>query len=166
MNKPFYKMMINDEKNTIFINLTDEKYKNVLAKVGNIEYDKNTDLVFDMELPQGYEKYYDDEKFTNLIQNAVFDIVATSVKTYWNEAETMVLKQIEDRLQKLLKTYDRSNRELSYLDSFAQKGYMIMENDNNELIAINVESKKQYNFNNEDDFLFLRKEIGCGSIIH
>ena len=62
MKETFYKMMINTEKDTIFIQLKDEKYQNVLAKVGHLEYNDDNELEFDMELPKGCEKFYDDDK--------------------------------------------------------------------------------------------------------
>lgn len=167
MNKDtFYKIMINTEKDTIFIQLKDERYKNVLAKVGHIEYDENNEIVFDMELPQGFEKYYNDDIFTNYIQNAVYDIVATSVQSYWQEAEMVVLKSIEEKLADLLKPFNIETNGKAYLELFAEKGYAIMENteDNNRLMAIKANEDKQYYFDNKEDFAFLKSEIG-GSLL-
>lgn len=162
MNNLFYKMMVNEEKDTIFINLTDEKYKNVIAKVGHIEYDDNFELTFDMELPAGYEKYYDDEKFINLIQNAVFDIVASSVQTYWDTANNM-LQAIEKRLEVIMQPYNIKKTK-PYVDLFLEKGYIISE-ENNNLVALNTETNKKYYFNKVDDFNFLKNEINPSKII-
>ena len=80
-----YKYAMNDETNVIFIELEDEKYKGVIAKAGHIQYNQSNELEFDMELPEGKESYYDDEYFIEQIQNAVFDIVAKAVNSYWNQ---------------------------------------------------------------------------------
>lgn len=166
-NEPFYKIMINTEKDTIFIQLKDERYKDVLAKVGHIQYDENNEIEFDMELPQGFEKYYDDNVFTNYIQNAVYDIVATSVQSYWKEAEMVVLKTIEERLVELFKSFNIETNGKAYLELFAEKGYAVMENvdDNNRLMAIKTNDDKQYYFDNKEDFAFLKSEIGGSGLI-
>lgn len=173
MEETFYKMMINTEKDTIFIQLKDEKYQNVLAKVGHLEYNDDNELEFDMELPKGCEKFYDDETFINLIQNAVYDIVATSVKTYWNEAETKVLKDIETQLTKLFAPYNIDKGDRTYLDLFAEQGYIVSMNDDEQdeehygkLMTTNpLKDDKIYYFDNKDDFGFLKQLIGGSSLV-
>ena len=101
-----YKYAMNDETNVIFIELEDEKYKGVIAKAGHIQYNQSNELEFDMELPEGKESYYDDEYFIEQIQNAVFDIVAKAVNSYWNEAERAILTDLESKVKKATSQYN------------------------------------------------------------
>jgi hypothetical protein len=164
----FYKIMMNTDKDTIFYQLKDERYQHILAKVGNIEYNKDEELEFDLELPEGMEKYYDDDTFTTLIQNAVFDSVATSVKAYWTEAEKEVLKTLEERLTEMFSKYDIELNGKTYLDALAEKGYIVVEDTDNDLrlMAVKMPEEKKYYFDDQDDFAFIKKELSGSALIY
>lgn len=164
----FYKIMMNTDKNTIFYQLKDERYQHILAKVGNLGYDENEQLEFDLELPEGMEKYYDDDTFTTLIQNAVYDSVATSVQAYWSEAEKEVLKTIEERLVEMFSKYNIDLGGKTYLELLAEKGYMVVEDTDNDLrlMAVKMPEEKKYYFDDQDDFAFIKKELSGSALIY
>lgn len=160
-----YKIMINTEKDTVFIQLKDEKYKDVIAKVGHIEWNDKGEVEFDMEVPEGKESYYNDEKFCNDIQLAVGDIVAKSVNTFWNEAEKAILNDLDGKINEIMKPYNIKLPEgESYIEAFGKKGYVISEDDDNRLIAIKPTTEEIYHFDNSDDLSFLKREI-TGSLL-
>ena len=164
-NTPNYKIMINSEQDTIFIQSKDEKYKEVIAKVGHIELNDLGEIEFDMELPSGQEQYYEDDAFCNFIQQTVGDIVAKSVNTFWNNAEREILTDLESKVSKVMLPYNIQLPEnKSYIESFGDKGFVISEDDNEKLIAIKPTTEEIYHFDDEDDFAFLRKEV-FGSLL-
>jgi hypothetical protein len=166
VNNSSYNMMINNDKDTIFIQLKDEKYKEVIAKVSHIEWNENNELEFELELPKGKESYYNDEVFCNNVQQAVGDIVAKSVNTYWNEAEKAILTDLEEKINKVMAKYDIKLPEgKSYIDAFAEKGYVISEDDDNKLVAIKPTTEEIYHFDNQMDLSFLRQEITGSKLI-
>lgn len=160
-----YKIMINTEKDTVFIQLKDEQYKDVIAKVGNIEWNDKGEVEFDMEVPEGKESYYDDENFCNNIQLAIGDIVAKSVNTFWNEAEKSILNDLDSKINDVMKPYNISLPDgKSYIEAFGEKGYVISEDDDNRLIAIKPTTEEIYHFDNAEDLSFLKREI-TGSLL-
>ena len=161
-----YKYAMNDETNVIFIELEDEKYKGVIAKAGHIQYNQSNEL--DMELPEGKESYYDDEYFIEQIQNAVFDIVAKAVNSYWNEAERAILTDLESKVKKAMSQYNIKLEEgKSFIEMFGEKGYVITEdeNDNDRLMAVNPTNEETYYFDVKDDLSYLRNIITGGKLI-
>ena len=161
-----YKIMINTEKDTIFIQLKDEKYKDVIAKVCNIEWNEQGEVEFDMEVPEGKEAYYNDNDFCLNIQNAVGDIVAKSVNTFWNEAEKTILNDLESKINEVMKPYNIKLEDgKSYIEMFGDKGYVISEDDDNRLIAIKPTTEEIYHFDDKDDLYFLKKEITGSALI-
>lgn len=163
-----YKFAMNDETNVIFIELEDEKYKGVIAKAGHIQYNQSNELEFDMELPEGKESYYDDEYFIEQIQNAVFDIVAKAVNSYWNEAEQAILTDLESKVKKAMSQYNIKLEEgKSFIEMFGEKGYVITEdeNDNDRLMAVNPTNEETYYFDVKDDLSYLRNIITGGKLI-
>ena len=163
-----YNYAMNDETNVIFIELEDEKYKGVIAKAGHIQYNQSNELEFDMELPEGKESYYDDEYFIEQIQNAVFDIVAKAVNSYWNEAERAILTDRDAKVKKAISQYNIKLEEgKSFIEMFGEKGYVITEdeNDNDRLMAVNPTNEETYYFDVKDDLSYLRNIITGGKLI-
>ena len=155
-----YKIMINNDTDTIFIQLTDEKYKKYVAKVGHIEWTENNDIDFDMEVPEGNEFLYEDDDFCTEIQKVVGDIVAKSVNTYWNEAEKQILTDLNSKVEKVMSQFNIKLEDgKSMIETFADKGYVISEDDKNRVTAIKPETEEIYHFDNRDDLQFLRQEI-------
>ena len=160
-----YKIMINTEQDTVFIQLKDEKYKEVIAKVGHIEWNDNGEVEFDMEVPAGQEKFYEDDDFCMAIQQAVGDIVAKSVNTFWNEAEKSILNDLDSKVSHVMIPYNIKLEDgKSYIEVFGEKGFVISEDDDDRLIAIKPTTEEIYHFDDEDDFAFLRKEV-FGSLL-
>lgn len=163
--EPNYKIMINTEQDTVFIQLKDEKFRDVIAKVGHIEWNDKGEVEFDMEVPSGKESFYDNEEFCINIQNAVGDIVAKSVNTFWNDAEKAILNDLDSKINEVMSSYNITLPEgKSYIEVFAEKGYVISEDDNNKLIAIKPITEEIYHFDNPDDLSFLKREI-TGSLL-
>lgn len=163
-----YKFMMNDETNNLFIQFDDEKYKSVLAKVGHIQYNEQGEIEFDMELPEGKESFYDDENFIENIQSAVFDIVAKSVNSYWNEATQAILTDLESKVRKALNQYKiELPEDKTFLEILGEKGYIVNEdeNDNNRLVAINHDKNIIYHFDTQDDLSMIRNVITGGHLI-
>lgn len=155
-----YKIMINNDQDTIFIQSKEEKYKEVIAKVGHIEINDDGEIEFDMELPAGQEQYYDDDEFCNFIQLTVGDIVSQSVNTFWNNAEREILTDLESKVSKVMLPYNiKLPENKSYIEMFGDKGFVISEDDDNRLLAIKPTTEEIYRFDEEDDFAFLRKEV-------
>lgn len=160
-----YRIMINTEQDTVFIQLKDEKYKEVIAKVGHIEWNDKGEVEFDMEVPAGQEKYYEDDEFCSNIQMAVGDIVAKSVNTFWNDAEKAILNDLDSKVARVMTPYKIDLPEgKSYIEVFGEKGFVISEDDDDKLIAIKPTTEEIYHFDDEDDFAFLRKEV-FGSLL-
>jgi len=161
-----YKFALNDDTNVVFIELEDEKYKGVIAKAGHIQYNNEGELEFDMELPEGKESYYDDENFISQIQGAVFDIVAKAVNSYWNEAERAILSDLEAKTRKAMSQYKIKLEEgKSMLEMFGEKGYVIAEDDDDRLRAVNPQTEDTLYFDTPEDLSKLRNIITGGKLI-
>lgn len=161
-----YKFALNDDTNVVFIELEDEKYKGVIAKAGHIQYNNDGELEFDMELPEGKESYYDDEDFISQIQGAVFDIVAKAVNSYWNEAEKAILTDLESKTRKAMAQYKINIEEgKSMLEMFGEKGYVIAEDDDDRLRAVNPQTEDTLYFDNPEDLSRLRNIVTGGKLI-
>lgn len=160
-----YKIMINTEQDTIFIQSKDEKYKDDIAKVGHIEWNEEGEIEFDMEVPAGQEHLYEDEEFCSFIQQTVGDIVAKSVNTFWNDAEKQILNDLDSKVARVMSPYSiKLPEDKSYIEVFGEKGFVISEDDEDKLIAIKPTTEEIYHFDDEDDFAFLRKEV-FGSLL-
>ena len=121
-----------------------------------------------MELPEGKESFYDDESFIENIQSAVFDIVAKSVNSYWNEATQAILTDLESKVRKALNQYKIELPEgKTFLEILGEKGYIVNEdeNDNNRLVAINHDKNIIYHFDTQDDLSMIRNVITGGHLI-
>ena len=165
---PNYKFAMNDETNVIFIELNDEKYKGVIAKAGHIQYNKDGELEFDMELPEGKESFYDDENFIEKIQSSVFDIVAKAVNSYWNEAERAILTDLESKVKKAMSQYNiQLDEGKSFIEAFGEKGYVISEDedDNDRLVAIKATTEEILHFDVPEELSQLRNIITGGKLI-
>lgn len=161
-----YKFALNDDTNVVFIELEDEKYKGVIAKAGHIQYNNDGELEFDMELPEGKESFYDDENFISQIQGAVFDIVAKAVNSYWNEAERAILSDLEAKTRKAMSQYKIKLEEgKSMLEMFGEKGYVIAEDDDDRLRAVNPQTEDTLYFDTQEDLSKLRNIITGGKLI-
>ena len=154
-----YKILINDEKDTILIQLEDKEFEKVIAKVGNIGFNSNKELEFDMELPKGMESYYESESFCN--------IVLKSVNYEWSAAEKAVLLDLESKVRQAFKPYNLEPEEnSSFIEMFGKKGYVISEDDDDRLTAIKIKNNKTYYFDMPEQLAFLKKELtGTGLIL-
>lgn len=162
-----YKILINDEKDTILIQLEDKEFEKVIAKVGNIGFNSNKELEFDMELPKGMESYYESESFCNKIKEVVGDIVLKSVNYEWSAAEKAVLLDLESKVRQAFKPYNLEPEEnSSFIEMFGKKGYVISEDDDDRLTAIKIKNNKTYYFDMPEQLAFLKKELtGTGLIL-
>ena len=162
-----YKMMINDEKNTIIVVFGEEPYTDVVVKIGNIAHNEKNEVEFEMELPETMAHYYKDENFTNLVAEVVGDIVRKAIRQAWNDNVQEVLSDLEARLLEAFKTYKYKPKEgESFVSMFAKKGYVVsVETDTEKLIATNLRSKKVYYFDNPKQLAYLKKQISGSGII-
>lgn len=161
-----YKILINDDKNTIIIQLEDKEFSQVIAKVGNIAFNANKELEFDMELPKGMESYYDSDSFCEKIQEVVGDIVMKSVNYEWSTAEKAVLMDLESKVRQAFKPYNFEPEEnSSFIEMFGKKGFVISEDDNDRLTAKKIKDNKTYYFDMPEQLAYLKKELTGKGII-
>lgn len=162
-----YKMMINDDKNTIIVVFGEEPYTDVVVKIGNITQNQNNEVEFEMELPESMTQYYDDEKFSDAVSEVVGDIVRKAVRKAWNDNAQEVLGDLESRLIEAFKPYNyMPNEGESFVGMFAKKGYIIsVEPDTDKLLATNMQNNKVYYFDLPEQLAFLKKEISGSGII-
>lgn len=163
-----YKSIVNDDKDTIIITIEDGNYQGTLFKVGNISFTENEEIEFDFELPSDKKNLYEDENFCQEVSNIVKDIVIKSINTVWNEQTAILMKELEDKVIKAFKVYNYLPDEgSSFIEMFGKKGYVITEDDNNNLIAINISNNKTYYFDKPEQLAFLKKELsGTGIILN
>lgn len=163
-----YKSIVNDDKDTIIITIEDGNYQGTLFKVGNIGFTENEEIEFDFELPSDKKNLYEDENFCQEVSNIVKDIVIKSINTVWNEQAAILMKELEDKVIKAFKVYNYLPDEgSSFIEMFGKKGYVITEDDNNNLIAINISNNKTYYFDKPEQLAFLKKELsGTGIILN
>ena len=127
-----YKFFINEDKDTILITLEDEKYKMVVAKVGNIKKNDNDEIEFDMELPENCKEYYDDSEFTDQISLAVGDIVTKAINKVWSENAQEVLSLLESKTSEYFTKYNYIPPEgETFISLFGKKGFVISEDELN-----------------------------------
>ena len=161
-----YNIAINDEKDTIIVQLLDEPFKGTIAKIGNIAWNEQGEAEFDMELPESKVELYKNDDFCNIIQDVVGDIIRKSVNMVWSESAKAVLTDLNDRVAEAFKPYKYSAPEgSSFIEMFGQKGYVISEDDEDRLTAVNLSNNKTYYFDNAEQLAFLKKEISGSGII-
>lgn len=161
-----YKFFINEDKDTIIIVLDDEKYSKVVAKIGHIVMNDNNQVEFDMELPENQKEYYEDENFTNNISLAVGDIVRKAVGKVWSENTQEILNMLENKTLQYFSKYNFVPKDgETFISLFGKKGYVITEDEEQKLVAINIKNNKTYYFDDAKQLGFLKKVITESSII-
>lgn len=161
-----YKFFINDDKNTVLITLNDEKYKTVVAKVGHIAKNDNDEIEFDMELPENCKEYYEDAEFTEQISLAVGDIVTKAINQVWSENVQEVLSLLENKTLEYFTKYNYIPPEgETFISLFGKKGFVISEDDDGRLTAINLKNNKTYYFDDNKQLGYLKKVITGSEII-
>jgi len=161
-----YNIAINDEKDTIIVQLLDEPFKGMIAKIGNIAWTEKGEAEFDMELPESKVEYYKNEDFCDAIQEIVGDIIRKSVNMVWSDSATAILMDLNDKVTEAFKPYNYTAPEgTSFIELFGKKGYVISEDDEDNLIAVNIENNKTYYFKNAEQLAFLKKEVSGSGII-
>lgn len=161
-----YKFFINEDKDTILITLEDKKYKMVVAKVGNIKKNDNDEIEFDMELPENYKEYYDDSEFTDQISLVVGDIVTKAINKVWSENAQEVLSLLESKTSEYFTKYNYIPPEgETFISLFGKKGFVISEDEEGRLTAINIKNNKTYYFDDNKQLGYLKKTITGSEII-
>lgn len=161
-----YNFTMNDDNGDIFIVLDDEKYKNISAKITDIQMNKDGEIEFEMSLLKEHQQFEDDDEFTNAISEAVGDIVKQAVTQVYDENTQAILANLESKATEAFKPYNFIPSEgETFISLFGQKGYVLSEDDEDRLTAINVKTNKTYYFDMPEQLAFLKKEISGKSII-
>lgn len=161
-----YKTFMNPETTCLFLNIEEEQYKDVWAKIANINLTENQEVEFDFELPDQFKKFETDDDYTSKVGDAVGDILEQSIKLAWGDAEKAVLSEFEQRARDALKVYNiQISDNSSIIEMFGEKGYVISEDDDCRLIAIKSDTNAHYYFDRAEELAFLKKEITGTTII-
>lgn len=161
-----YKVFNSDDAESILIQLEDKQFEKVIAKISNIELNKQGELEFEMELPKGMSEYYVSEPFCQLVQEAVGDMVKKSIEIRFTILQQQMLSEYEQRIREAFKPYNYNPDEgKTFIEMFGNKGYVIVEDNSGRLTAQNTANNKTYYFDMPDQLAYLKKELSGSGII-
>jgi len=154
-----------EDKNSFVIEI--EGYEGVYVKIEDLKFDEQTnEPTFQIQLPVGKTDYFNDEKFIEAVQEAVGDVIVTATRATWDEATMKALGMLEERVVKAFEPYGfKPDEGKSFIQMFGEKGYIVSLDDNDRLLAMNVENKKTYYFDMTEQLSFLKKELTGKGII-
>lgn len=161
-----YKYIATDEKSNTFI-IELEDYKGVYVKVEDLKFDEETnEPTFQIQLPEDKVEYFKNDEFIEAVQDAVGDVIVQATRATWDEATMKAISMLEERVQKAYEPYGwKPDEGKSFIQMFGEKGYLISIDDNDRLLATNIENKKTYYFDMNEQLSFLKKEISGKGII-
>lgn len=163
-----YDMVVNEDKDTFLIRINEAEYQNIVIKVGNLAFDENNSVEFDMELPEGHTELYDNEEFCNNVSEIVGDILKKAVNMFWGGCTEEAMTALEEKAKK---AFENENVQLpdgkSFLQTFGEKGYVFMEEDDETVSVVHIKSGKKYYLDKPEQMNFIKNEIfGSGIILH
>lgn len=152
----FYNCIQMKKDKSILINLTDPKYNKMMIKVVKWDITDEGDLTFDFRLSSKEleDKYKNDEKFLDLVGQAMGDIISKAYK----QAVDMIIEN-EEREQKILDCEEQFRKMLLdkglevpadklSLEYAAEQNALIGMNDMNQLFAMNLETGEPIEISN------------------
>ena len=158
---------ISTEKETNSFVIEIEGFEGVYVKIEDIKFDEETnEPTFQIQLPEDKTEYFKNDAFIEAVQDAVGDVIVKATRATWDEATMKALTMLEERVQKVYEPYGFKPEEgKSFIQMFGEKGYVISVDDEDKLIAVNVENKKTYYFDMKEQLSFLKKELTGKGII-
>lgn len=162
-----YNFAMDDDSGSIFISFDNEKYKDAVAKVDNIHITEENEIEFEYKLPQEKQTFYSDNEYNTALSEAIGDIVKKAFSQSFADETREILENIEAKTKEAFKVYNYTPPEgESFISLFGKKGYVITEDNEGKLIAMNIKSNKTYYFDMPEQLAFLKKEItGSGLIL-
>lgn len=143
----------------LIVTILEGDYKYVVAKVVDLQFDKDGQPSFELELPSTKTHLFTDEKFTNTVQEIVGDILKKSVDFLWNSQNELM--EINDKMCELLeKNNVPLTEDYTELERCLAKGFILKLDESQEsVIAVDMKENKEYNLSNETDFQYIRKKV-------
>lgn len=161
-----YKYIATEKETNSFI-IEIEGFEGVYVKIEDIKFDEETnEPTFQIQLPEDKTEYFKNDAFIEAVQDAVGDVIVKATRATWDEATAKALSMLEERVQKVYEPYGfKPDEGKSFIQMFGEKGYVVSVDDEDKLIAVNVENKKTYYFDMKEQLSFLKKELTGKGII-
>lgn len=151
MSEKFYNCIQMEKDDSIFINLTDERYKKIMVKINKWNIDDDGFLSFDWQLSSKEleDKYKDDADFCELVGKAMEDIIKNTYTYVFGKLEEQqerekAIMKCEEKFRSLLSKngLDVPSDKLA-LEYAAEQNALVVLDDDENLQAINLKDNSK-----------------------
>lgn len=150
---------VSQSNDDLIVTILEGNYKSVVSKIVDLKFDNDGTPSFELELPTTKTELFNDEQFIKEIQNIVGDVLKKSIDFMWNSQEELIT--INDKMCDLLINKKISvSKDYTEIERCMTKGFLLKLDENKEnVIAIDMKENKEYYLSNEDDFNYIRKMV-------
>lgn len=161
-----YETFMTDESDCIFVKFPEnEKYKNLVVKVGHIQFNEDFSVEFDLDFSDGNKAHEDDTYLTEQVQGVVGDIMEKAFKSVVADTNLEFMLDLEKRASEALSKYIFDLKGKSFLETFSEKGYIVTEDEDDRLVLSKVGGDEIYYFDKDSDLSLIRNILTGGVLI-